>query len=65
MWLTLKSDHELAINSVEAKKRERLAEAIRSYRNFADAFPQSPLLVDAERIRRIVEQELGTTATTP
>jgi outer membrane protein assembly factor BamD len=65
MWLTLKSDHELAINSVEAKKRERLAEAIRSYRNFADAFPQSPLLVDAERIHRIVEQELGTTATTP
>jgi outer membrane protein assembly factor BamD len=65
MWLTLKSDHELAINSVESKKRERLTEAIRSYRNFADAFPQSPLLGDAERIHRTLEQELGSTATTP
>lgn len=65
MWLILKSDHELAINSVESKKRERLTDAIRSYRNFADAFPQSPLLADAERIHKNLEQELGMTATTP
>lgn len=64
MWLILKSDQELAVNSVESKKRERLNEAIRSCRNFTDAFPQSPLIGDAERIFRILEQELGTISTT-
>ncbi len=48
--LSLRSDHDLAMNSVEAKKAERIQEAIRSYHNFADAFPQSRQLPDAERL---------------
>lgn len=52
LWLTLRADHALAQNSVESRKRERIQEAIRSFRNFADAFPQSGLLPDAEKLHR-------------
>jgi outer membrane protein assembly factor BamD len=48
----LHADQELALNSIESKRRERLNEAIRSYRNFADAFPQSASLAEAERINK-------------
>lgn len=58
MMLILRSDHEMAVNSIESKKRERLQEAIRSYRNFADAFPQSPLLGEAERLNLVLSAEL-------
>ena len=47
---TLQADHQLAVNSVEEKRAERVAEAIRSYHNFADAFPESRQLAQAERI---------------
>jgi outer membrane protein assembly factor BamD len=52
MLLLLRSDHQLALNSVEEKRLERVQEAIRSYHNFADAFPQSVVLSDANRIHR-------------
>ncbi len=52
LWRTLLADHQLAINSVEDKRAERVAEAIRSYHNFADAFPESRLMVQAERIQK-------------
>ncbi len=55
----LRSDHHLAVNSVEVKRLERLNEAITSYRNFADAFPNSPRLSEAERLH----QELITART--
>ena len=64
MMLILRSDHEMALNSIESKKRERLQEAIRSYRNFADAFPQSPLLDEAERLHRNLTAELDNKKTT-
>lgn len=48
----LQADHQLALNSIETKRKERLAEAIRSYRNFADAFPQSRSLPEADRINK-------------
>jgi len=64
LWLTLRSDHAMAMNSVENKKRERLQEAIRSFRNFADAFPKSGLLVDAERLHKELTAELQKENTT-
>lgn len=48
----LRSDHHLAVNSVETKRLERLNEAIASYLNFADAFPNSPRLSEAERLHQ-------------
>ncbi len=52
MFLILRADHFLAINSVEEKRQERATEAIRSYHNFADAFPQSPSLGDANKLQQ-------------
>ncbi len=66
MLLLLKSDHQLAMNSVESKRLERVQEAIRSYHNFADAFPQSAVLPDANRMYRELNAMLTQeTATTP
>lgn len=59
MYTILKSDYELAINSVESKKLERLKEAINSYHNFADAFPQSVLLPDAGKLHKNIEAALA------
>lgn len=58
MFRILRSDHLLAINSIETKKEERLKEAIRSYRNFADAYPQSVEMQDAERIHQELNEAL-------
>jgi outer membrane protein assembly factor BamD len=52
MYQLLRSDHQLALNSVESKRLERVQEAIKSYHNFADAFPDSAILPDAEKIHR-------------
>jgi outer membrane protein assembly factor BamD len=64
MLLILRSDHEMAVNSIESKKRERLQEAIRSYRNFADAFPQSPLMGEADKLHRALIADLENEKTT-
>lgn len=63
MFFTLDSDYQLAINSVETKKLERLNEAMRTYHNFADAFPQSALLPDAEKLHKNIEAALALTST--
>ncbi len=63
LWLTLRSDHAMALNSVESKKRERVIEAIRSFRNFADAFPQSGLMPDAEKMHQELNAILEKTST--
>jgi len=44
----LKSGYNLAINSVDEKKMDRVEEAMKAYVNFADRFPQSKKLRDAE-----------------
>lgn len=59
MMQILRADHLLAVNSVETKRRERLEEGVRSYHSFADAFPQSPLKPEADRIHRIHMDMLG------
>lgn len=58
MMRVLRADHALAINSVETRKVERLQEAIRSYRNFADAYPQGVDMDDAQRLHKELTAEL-------
>lgn len=58
MMRVLRADHALAMNSVEKRKEERLREAIRSYRNFADAYPEGVERDDAERILKDLNAEL-------
>jgi outer membrane protein assembly factor BamD len=67
MFFTLQSDFQLAVNSVESKKLERLKEAVKSYHNFADAFPKSALSPDAEKLNQEIEAilELETRTSTP
>lgn len=52
MLIILKADHHLAMNSVESKKLDRLKDAIKSYHNFADAFPQSVVLPEANKLHK-------------
>lgn len=61
----LRADHALAMNSVESKRKERLQEALRSYRNFADAYPASVERDQAERLRKELEAELEKTTKNP
>jgi len=58
MLTILKADTELAMNSIESRRAERLKEAIRSYRNFADAYPQSAVFDDAERLHKQLNEAL-------
>ncbi|MCB9198762.1 MAG: outer membrane protein assembly factor BamD [Flavobacteriales bacterium] len=48
MYLMVRSSYLLAENSVEAKKMERYQETIKHYRIFADYFPQSEYLKNAQ-----------------
>lgn len=67
LYTVLLSDHDLAYKSVDAKKLSRVEEGIRSFNNFADAFPGSPWLKDAERLRDDLLQirDRNLKATTP
>lgn len=65
MMTILKADTELAMNSIESRRAERLKEAIRSYRNFADAYPQSAILDDAEKLHKRLTEALEEVTKTP
>ncbi|MEO8588091.1 MAG: outer membrane protein assembly factor BamD [Flavobacteriales bacterium] len=65
MLTILRSDTELAMNSIEVRKVERLREAIRSYRNFADAYPQSAMMDDAEKLNKQLNDALQQVTHTP
>lgn len=56
---TLRADYRLAMNSVEEKKRERLETAMRSYVNFADAYPESDFTKEAEQMRVALSSALS------
>ena len=47
----LRTDHDLAVNSVDAKKAQRVAEGLRSFDTFADAFPESARFKEAQHLR--------------
>lgn len=52
LFSILKADHDLAVNSVESKKAERMEAGIRSFNTFADAFPDSALMPQAKAMRK-------------
>jgi len=58
LFLILESNYLLAIQSVEAKKEERLRNTIKSYHNFVDSFSKSKKIKQAESIYGTVLQEL-------
>jgi len=49
-YLTIRSYYLLALNSIESKKQERFKAAVDTYIKFAEGFPQSEYLKDAEFI---------------
>ncbi|HRN37216.1 MAG TPA: outer membrane protein assembly factor BamD [Flavobacteriales bacterium] len=63
----LQADHDLAVNSVEAKKAERIEAGIRSFNTFADAFPNSTRMAVAKAMLRdlTAEQKKLTSTTQP
>ena len=67
MLAILQSAHHLALNSVEQKRLTRINEAITSYLNFADAFPNSAMLAEAERLHKelLAAREIKTEAKNP
>lgn len=52
LFSILEADHDLAVNSVEAKKAERTEAGIRSFNTFADAFPNSARMPQARAMLR-------------
>jgi outer membrane protein assembly factor BamD len=50
LFTVLQADHDLVAQSVESKKLARADEGIRSFNNFADAFPDSERMVEARRL---------------
>jgi len=58
LFLIVKSNYELAINSVQSKKEERLRETLKSYRKFVDSYEKSQYLREAELIYRNTGREL-------
>jgi outer membrane protein assembly factor BamD len=57
-FLIVKSSFELAINSIEEKKKERLMETIKAYYTFVDRFAESEWIKEAENIFVRTNKEL-------
>lgn len=57
-YLTVKSYYLLALNSIESKKQDRFKAAIDSYAKFAETFPKSTYLKDAEMYSKSAEKSL-------
>ena len=58
LFLTVKSNYLLAINSVESKKEERLRDTLKSYRKFVDSYQKSEFMREVEMIYRNTNREL-------
>ena len=54
----VKSNYNLAVNSIDSKKEERFKETIKSYHTFADAFQGSSKLKEAESMYNTAVKEL-------
>ena len=57
-YLHIKSQYELAINSIESKKMKRLDDTIKSYRKFVAEFPNSEYNKELTSISKKVEKEI-------
>ncbi len=58
MYLLVKNSYLLSINSVETKKKERIAETIQRYRTFVSEFPQSEHKRELDGFSDSLEKEL-------
>jgi outer membrane protein assembly factor BamD len=59
MFMLLKSKYLLAINSVEEKKEQRLSAALDEYYTFADEFPESKFIKEAEKYKETTAKLLN------
>lgn len=57
-YYEIRSRYELAINSIESKKSERLNDTMKSYRKFVVGFPNSEYLKELEVLTIKVEKEI-------
>lgn len=55
-YLSFRSAYMLALNSVDDKKADRIENAMKAYRTFADRFPDSSLLRDAQALHEELTQ---------
>ncbi len=60
LFLTVKANYNLSVNSVEKKKIERFEETIKSYTKFVDNYPNSKKLREAEGFYQSAVKELQT-----
>jgi len=58
-YLKIVAEYELAKTSIESKKKERFAEAIKYYESFIDRYPTSKYLKDAEKVYGSSVSEMG------
>lgn len=58
MYLLVKSNYLLAINSIPTKKMERLDATLKSYRKFVALFPESDKLKELEGIQERTQKEI-------
>lgn len=58
LFLIVKSNYNLAINSVEDKKKERFNETIKSYTKFVDNYPNSSRIKEVESIYTDAQKEV-------
>jgi len=58
LYLMVKSKYLLAINSIYAKKEERLESTLKTYRTFVAAFPESKWRNEVDSIKSKTEKEL-------
>lgn len=59
LYTVMKASYELAMNSVESKRKQRLADAMRAVRTFADAFPESTDRREADRLNQLLTDALA------
>ncbi len=64
LFLILKSNHMLAINSIQSKQKERFQSTVDEYYSFITEFPESKYRKDADRIYESSSRYLGTDETT-
>jgi outer membrane protein assembly factor BamD len=58
-YLKIVAEYELAKTSIESKKKERFAEAVKFYEAFIDRYPTSRYLKDAEKVYDNCVSEIG------
>lgn len=58
LFMILRANYQLALNSIESKKRERLDEATKAYERYIDRYASSRRAGDAETLYRNIQSEI-------